>query len=97
MNISIELEESGLKDLIEKYVQISLRYTEYQQSDLTKQIASRVHSSLVSQVKELDFDTLVRATAEKYIHGIVEDVVKRKITDLARASVKELKDRGELL
>jgi hypothetical protein len=97
MNISIELEESGLKDLIEKYVQISLRYTEYQQSDLTKQIASRVQSSLASQVKELDFDTLVRATAEKYIHGIVEDVVKRKITDLARASVKELKDKGELL
>lgn len=97
MNISIELEESGLKSLIEKYVQISLRYTEYQQSDLVKQIANRVQSSLAAQVKELDFDTLVMETAKKYIHGIVEDVVKRKIADLARASVKELKDRGELL
>jgi hypothetical protein len=97
MNLSIEFQESVLKDLIEKYVQISLRYTEYNPSDLAKQIAARTQSSLASQVKELDFDTLVMETAKKYIHGIVEDVVKRKIADLARASVKELKDRGELL
>jgi DNA-binding HxlR family transcriptional regulator len=97
MNISIELEEAGLSALIERYIQNTLRYSDYNQSDLAKQITSRVHSSLDSQIKALDLDAFVMRTAEKYIPGIVEDVVKKKLTDLVRASVKELKERGELL
>jgi DNA-binding HxlR family transcriptional regulator len=97
MNISIELEEAGLSALIERYIQNVLRYSDYHQSDLAREITNRVHASLDSQIKALDLDALVLKTAEKYIPGIVEDVVKKKLTDLVRASVKELKERGELL
>ena len=97
MNISIEIQESQLKTTLDKYIQNALQYSEYNQSELTKAIIAFVYSSLKEQIKEINMDQLIRQTAEKYIHGIVEDVVKRKITDLARASIKELKDRGELL
>lgn len=99
MNFSFDIADESINQLVEKTIKSAFAYTnnDYHNGSLAKAVIVLAQASAERQLKTIDMEGLVHEVVAKYTKGIVEDVVKRKIADLTRLAVKELKDRGELL
>ncbi len=98
MQLIIELNESDFVKIAEGTIKHSLRHDQYGGTgEAAEYIKQQTRMALMEQLRHLDFSSTVQATATTYFDAIIADVVRHEITRVAKKTVKELKDKGELV
>ncbi len=97
MNLVTEIDDAKFCEIIDRTIQRLLQFNEYSSGEAAKYVEQQTKLALNEQLKTYDFMPLVQTLANQYIRGIVEDVTREEIKKYARAVVKGMKDKGELI
>lgn len=99
MQLIIDLNESDLTPIIESMIKKLLRYTgeSYGQGELTVYVQQQTKAALIEQLRQIDIHGRVAKTFQSEFDAIVQDIVRKEIERITKKTIKELKDKGELL
>lgn len=99
MKLIIDLNESDLAPIVEGTIKKLLRYTgeSYVQGELTAYVQQQTKTALSDQLKRFDFNAKVVDLIKLYLDDIVSDVVRKEIERITKKTVREMKDKGDLL
>ena len=99
MQLIIDLNESDIAPIIEGMIKKLLRYTgeSYGQGELAVYLQQQTKAALTEQLRHIDLHSRVGKIYQDEFDIIVKDVVRKEIERITKKTVKELKDKGELL
>jgi hypothetical protein len=98
MQLIIELNESDLVPIAENAIKSLLRNDQYGGTgEAAEYIKRQTRYALMEQLRNIDLYGKVQGIATTCFNDIIEDIVRQEIIRVAKKTVKELKDKGELL
>lgn len=97
MNLVIEFDERILTTIAENQVKVLLQRNDYSAGECARYVTQQTRDALKQIIDETDFAALVKEVALVYTKGIIESVVKEELKRMVRATVKDLKDKGQLI
>jgi hypothetical protein len=99
MKFEIDYPDEALVAMVTGAVRAGFAYEQgiyHTNGALAEKVIASSKQQALNLLNEMDFTPQIKAAVEKYAPGIVEDVVKKTLTEQVRKVAKELKDRGEL-
>lgn len=98
MQLIIELNESDFIKIIELTIKQLLNNNQYGRAgEAAEYIKSQTKIALIDHLRQFDFHSLVKEVSSICFNEIVEDTVRQEITRITKKTVKEIKEKGELL
>lgn len=99
MQLIINLNESDVMQIVEGTIKKLLRSTgeSYGQGELTYYVQQQTKTALTDQLQRFDFNTMVAGLIKSCLDDIVSDVVRKEIERITKKTIREMKDKGELL
>ena len=97
MKLLIEIDDDKFSEIAHRTVTKLLVFNEHYAGDAARYVEEQTKTALNKQLNEINFAELVQQVSSQFIRGIVEDVTREEIKKYARAVVKSMKDKGELI
>jgi hypothetical protein len=100
MKFEVDYPDEALAVMVDGAIRAGFAYEQgiyHTNGALAEKVLASSKQQALNLLNEMDFSLLIKAAVEKYAPGIVEDVVKKMLTEQVRKAAKELKDRGELV
>ena len=97
MNLVIDFDESMLSEITNCTIRRLMKFGDYSTGELAKYVESRTRDAMAELLYKVDFELMVAQAVSEYTKGIVEQVVKEELKKMVRTTVKEMKDKGELI
>ena len=92
MNLTLDIPDIHLFEIVESSVRRFFRETEIGDSDAVRHINRRIESQLREEIERqlasIDFESEVKHHVDALLHSVVQTVVEREIERRAKLSVK---------
>lgn len=92
MNLTLDIPDIHLFEIVESAVRRFFRETEIGDSDAVRHINGRIKYQLREEIERqlaaIDFESEVRSAVESLLHSVVQSVVEKEIERSAKMSVK---------
>jgi len=99
MKFEIEFPDASLQKIVSDAMTSGFNYDSsgYRSGILAEKLVVLTRDQVIKSMELMDWSLWIKAAVDKYAPGIVEDVVKKVLTEQVRKAAKDLKDRGELV
>lgn len=92
MNLTLDIPDIHLFEIVESSVRRFFRETEIGDSDAVRHINRRIGSQLRDEIERqlasIDFESEVKSHVDALLHSVVQAVVEREIERMAKLAVK---------